>query len=196
MTPQTKSAILLVNGDFFDFENPRGHEYDIKAIAHALSNLCRYTGHSRRFYSVAEHSVIVSRLVPEKYAFEGLMHDASEAYCGDVASPLKRLIPGYKNIEESVQEAIAVYYGLTWPFPKEVHEADVLAYVTERCSISNTGKDAIWFTDVEPRQDIVIKGLSPRQAYQAFIERYEELTRNGKNYEVSGKRKQQNKIAA
>src|SRR4051812_16341267 len=98
MTPQTKSAILLHNGDFFDFKDPRNHNYDIKAIAHALSNLCRYTGHSKRFYSVAEHCVLVSRLVDPRFAFEGLMHDASEAFCGDVASPLKKLLPGYARI--------------------------------------------------------------------------------------------------
>lgn len=182
MTKQTKTSILLVNGDFFDFKNPRAHDYDIKSIAHALSNLCRYTGHTKRFYSVAEHSVLVSRLVPEKYAFEGLMHDASEAYCGDVASPLKRLIPKYKEIEEGVQEAIAMYYGLVYPFPKEVHEADVLAYVTERQSISNTGTDGIWFTDVEPA-NLTVKGLAPSSAYKLFMERYEELTANGTGYE-------------
>jgi uncharacterized protein len=183
MTPQTKSAILLYNGDFFDFKDPRNHEFDIKTIAHALSNLCRYTGHSRRFYSVAEHCVIVSRLVPEKYALEGLLHDASEAYCGDVASPLKALLPGYKEIEEGVQEAIATFYGLTYPFPPEVKEADVLAYVTERQTISNTGVDAMWFTDVKPAE-LDIKGLRPNQARDLFLDRYEELTKNGTGYEV------------
>lgn len=183
MTKQTKSSILLINGDFFDFKDPRGHNYDIKSIAHALSNLCRYTGHSKRFYSVAEHCVLVSRLVPEKYALEGLMHDASEAYCGDVASPLKALFPTYRKVEESVQEAIAVYFGLTYPWPKEVHEADKILYVTERTSISDTGKDELWFTDVKPA-DIEIKALTPKKAYEAFINRYEELTRSGKGYEV------------
>lgn len=181
-TKQTKSSILLVNGDFFDFENPRGHEYDIKSIAHALSNLCRYTGHSKRFYSVAEHCVIVSRLVPEKYAFEGLMHDASEAYCGDVASPLKRLLPGYRKIEDGVQEAIAMYFGLSYPFPEEVHAADKLAYVTERVSISNTGRDILWYTDIQPA-NLEIKGLAPNSAYKLFMERYEEVTANATGYE-------------
>jgi uncharacterized protein len=182
MTAQTKSAILLVNGDFFDFKNPRDHEFDIKSIAHALSNLCRYTGHTKRFYSVAEHCVLVSRLVKPEFAFEGLMHDASEAYCGDVASPLKKLLPGYEKIEEGVQDALATYYGLRYPFPPEVKEADVLAYVTERQSISKTGKDAIWFTDVQPAE-IEIKGLAPRSAYELFMNRYEELTSGFKGYE-------------
>lgn len=182
MTEQTKSAILLVNGDFFDFKNPRDHEYDIRAIAHALSNLCRYTGHSRRFYSVAEHCVLVSRLVPTAYALEGLLHDASEAYCGDVASPLKALLPGYKKIEEGVQEALATYFGLQYPWPKEVHDADKIMYVTERQTISNTGKDGMWYTNLVP-ENIEIKGLAPSSAYKLFMERYEELTNGLKGYE-------------
>lgn len=188
MKEQTKSAILLVNGDFFDFKDPRNHEYDIRAIAHALSNLCRYTGHSKRFYSVAEHSVLVSRLVKPEFAFEGLMHDASEAYCGDVASPLKKLLPGYEKIENGVQEAIATYYGLTYPWPEDVHLADKRLYVTERLSISNTGKDTIWFTDLEPA-DIEVKGLAPRSAYELFMNRYEELTSGFKGFEPLRKKR-------
>lgn len=188
MTTQTKSAILLVNGDFFDFKNPRDHEFDIKAIAHALSNLCRYTGHSKRFYSVAEHCVLVSRLVKPEFAFEGLMHDASEAYCGDVASPLKKLLPGYEKIENGVQEAIATYFDLKYPWPEDVHLADKRLYVTERQSISNTGKDALWFTDLEPA-DIEVKGLAPRSAYELFMNRYEELTSGFKGFEPVRKKR-------
>jgi hypothetical protein len=182
-TKQTKTSILLSNGDFFDFKEPRNHEYDIRTIAHALSNLCRYTGHSKRFYSVAEHCVLVSNLIEPKYALEGLLHDASEAFCGDVASPLKKLIPQYAKIEEGVQEALAAYFGLRYPFPPEVHHADKIAYVTERTSISDTGKDTLWFTDLVPSDRFPIKGLTPNQAKAAFLERYEELTNGLKGYE-------------
>lgn len=110
------------------------------------------------------------------------MHDASEAYCGDVSSPLKRLIPQYRKIEDGVQEAIANYFGLAYPFPPEIHTADKLAYVTERQTISNTGKDVLWFTDVVPAE-LEIRGLVPSSAYKLFMERYEEVTRNGQGYE-------------
>lgn len=179
MTEQTKSAILLYNGDFFDFLDPFNHEYDIETIAHALSNLCRYTGHTKHFYSVAEHCVLVSYLIPEQFALEGLMHDASEAYCGDVASPLKKLIPEYSKIEDRVQEAIFKYFDLRYPFPNCVKDADVLAYVTERESISNTGKDKIWFTDVIPEK-IKVVGHSPDKARRLFLDRFKVLN-NARN---------------
>lgn len=189
MTPQTKTAIALSNGDFFDFRKPHEHEFDIKSIGFALSNLCRYTGHVNpgKFYSVAEHCVLVSRVVPPKYALEGLLHDASEAYCGDVASPLKRLLPGYNRIEESVQEAISTYFGLTYPFPEEVHKADKALYIRERQTIANCGSDALWHTDV-PAAEVEVLGLTPKKAYQLFMDRYEELTRNAKGFAVLRKK--------
>jgi hypothetical protein len=103
---QTKSSITTLSGKFFDILKPEEYEYDIEEIATALSNLCRYTGHVNTFYSVAEHSVLVSRIVPERLALAGLLHDASEAYLGDVSSPLKKLLPEYKRIEDRVQRAI------------------------------------------------------------------------------------------
>jgi 5'-deoxynucleotidase YfbR-like HD superfamily hydrolase len=187
MTLQTKSAILLYNGDFFDFKDPYNHEYDIETIAHALSNLCRYTGHTKLFYSVAEHCVLVSYLTPEPFALEGLMHDASEAYCGDVASPLKKLLSEYNDIEEGVQKALFKYFNLRYPMPACVHEADKIAYVTERQSISNTGKDELWFTDLVPEKIKVI-GHSPEKARKLFMDRFEVLN-NARNEVVRAETK-------
>lgn len=174
-TKQTETCISVANGDFFDYLSPETHEYSIDVIAHALSNLCRYGGHSRRFYSVAEHSVVVSHLVPSRYALVGLLHDASEAYCGDVASPLKRLIPDYRRIEDRVQEAIANHFNLPFPFPKEVHVADKRAYLTERRMITD-GTDALWHTEFKPSSKVKIVGFTPAQAKSLFLNRYKELT--------------------
>ena len=93
---QTESCISVYDGEYFDLLEPDRSVYTINTIAHALSNLCRYTGHVNRFYSVAEHSVFVSLAVPKKFALEALFHDASEAFLGDVSSPLKKLLPEYK----------------------------------------------------------------------------------------------------
>lgn len=174
MTNQTKTSILLHNGDFFDFQDPFNHEFDIESIATALSNLCRYTGHVTRFYSVAEHCYLVSLLVPEQFALEGLMHDASEAFCGDVSSPLKQLLPDYKYIEENVQEAIARYYNLQYPFPPCIKEADKIAYVTERKTVGDTGIDALWHTNVKPDK-IKVVGYTPATARKLFINRFRSL---------------------
>ena len=98
--------------------------------------MCRYTGHVTSFYSVAEHCVLVSHLVPSKYALCGLLHDASEAFVGDVASPLKKLLPEYQKIEDNIQKSIARNYDLPFPFPEEIHVADKQLYWTERQTIA------------------------------------------------------------
>lgn len=170
---QTPTSITTMTG-FFDYEKPEEYDFPIKEIAHALSNLCRYAGHTRYFYSVAEHSVYVSRLVPVRYALEGLLHDASEAYCVDVPSPMKRLLPGYRDIEDKVQSALAEKHDLWYPFPEEVHTADHMMYRTER-PIVTSGTDTIWHTDVQPAK-IAIRGVQPIVAYNMFIQRYEEIT--------------------
>lgn len=113
-------------GTYFDFENPEGSEVVLADIAHALGNLCRFTGHTRWFYSVAEHSVHCSFLVPEKDAAAALMHDAVEAYVGDVSRPLKSLLPGYKEIEQRVERAVLSRFGIAHPLPESVKRADMM----------------------------------------------------------------------
>lgn len=171
---QVKHSISTYDGDFFDFENPQDYKYDITTIAHALSNICRYTGHCNRFYSVAEHSVIVSYLVSPELALDGLLHDASEAFCGDVASPLKAMLPRYKEIEHAVQQSIAKYYGLSWPMSAAIHKADKELYKAERLALTNVD-DNIWHTEIEARGGERIKGLLPKEAENLFLNRYWEL---------------------
>lgn len=122
--------ILTYTGRHFNFTDPR--EIDIVDIAHALANLCRFTGHTRTFCSVAQHSVAVSRLVPREHALAGLMHDASEAYLGDVSMPLKPLLPGYREIEARVHQAIFEHFGIDPVLPPEVKRADMKMLATER----------------------------------------------------------------
>jgi len=100
--------ILTFTGVEFYPLDPRPQEVNIVDIAHALSMKCRFTGHTREFYSVAEHSYWVSMLVPTKYALAALLHDASEAYLCDVARPVKHLpeMFGYRRAEFLVTDAI------------------------------------------------------------------------------------------
>ena len=170
---QPKYAISTWDGQFFDYNNPEKYDYDIETIAHSLSNLCRYGGHSNRFYSVAEHSILVSEVVPPELALCGLLHDASEAFVGDMPSPLKAMCKSYRTIEERVQKSIADKFGLPYPFPHEVHVADKMLYKAEREQIAPV-QDNIWYTDI-PAADVYIRGYVPNKAAKLFMDRYEEL---------------------
>lgn len=97
----------------------------IEDIAHALSMICRYSGHVNRFYSVAEHSINVAALVPQHLKAQALLHDASEAYLGDVSAPLKELLPQYVMIEKRVQKIILNKFGLPIDIDKAVLKADI-----------------------------------------------------------------------
>lgn len=98
--------IVTNSGKRFYYENIVPESIDINDIAHALSNICRYGGHIKKFYSVAQHSVIVSKLVPDEYRLAALLHDASEAYLSDIVSPAKRMLNDYKNLEKNITSII------------------------------------------------------------------------------------------
>lgn len=103
-------------------------------IAHALSYLCRFNGHTKRFYSVGEHSLYVSSLLehhePAIQAW-GLLHDAAEAYLGDMVRPIKQRMPEFKAIENRLLQRIAKRFDLAWPIPNVVFDADDIMLATE-----------------------------------------------------------------
>ena len=100
-----KTWIQTHSGIAFDLLKPTPDMIVIDDIAHALSNLCRFTGHSK-FYSVAQHSRLASFMVSEQFALQALMHDASEAYLTDISAPLKALpcMAEYKKLEAKLEE--------------------------------------------------------------------------------------------
>jgi hypothetical protein len=178
VTSQTESCITTVKGNWFDILKPEEYDYDIEEIATALSNLCRYTGHVNRFYSVAEHSVLVSRIVPDSLALTGLLHDSSEAFLGDVSSPLKKLLPEYKRIEENVEKAIANHFGLEFPYTSEVKDADKRMYWQERQSVADNGvRDSLWHQDLRATRKVKAVGMAPHMAKRMFLSRYNEISR-------------------
>lgn len=129
---------------FFPLD-PRADEIDRLDIAHALSLLCRYGGHVDRFYSVAEHCVLMSYAVAPENALAALLHDATEAYVCDVPRPLKRSLPGYQEIEDAVWHAIVEHFGIDYNLPAEVKEADNRILLTERAALMRT--DLEWSVD-------------------------------------------------
>ena len=127
------SWLQTYSGLIFDFSKLDIDHLNIIDIAHSLSNQCRYNGHCSRFYSVAEHSVYVSRFSNmHGYGLEGLLHDASEAYTSDIPKPLKDILPQYVEMEEKVQDLIADKFGLRFPFPEVVHEYDARILINEK----------------------------------------------------------------
>lgn len=126
--------------------DPRPEDIDIVDIAHALSMQCRYNGHYRRFYSVAEHCVLLSKLFTAEYALWALLHDETEAYVGDMVRPLKAHLPDYCAAEDRVMIAIAERFGLeSAVMPPEVVAADTASCSTiaALCSASRQGTGAL-----------------------------------------------------
>lgn len=166
--------MCLVDGtQFFPFDpNPKTIKFD--HIAHCLSNLCRYSGHTKRFYSVAEHAYWVSYAVPESDALEALLHDASETYCADLPSPIKRTLPEYRKVEDRIQAVIAQRFNLKYPFPDSVHVADKRILANEYRDILNPCV-VNWVEHIEPLPNVTIQGWLPDEAKSRFIHRYFEL---------------------
>lgn len=157
----------------FDLVDPRPEHVLITDIAIALSGLCRYTGHLDRHYSVAQHSVIVSHMVPKKFALCGLLHDGHEAYTGDISKPLKACLgEAVRSVEKRVQNAVARRFDLPLELPAAVKDADVRMLVTERHQLMPAGPD--WGIDVAP-YDIWIDPMSREDACKAFLQRFHEL---------------------
>lgn len=104
MTRKYDGTITTYTGKVFDYNNPTTSPVCLEDIAHALGMLCRFNGHIRRFYSVAQHSVLVSRLVEPRHTLQALFHDAAEAYVGDMVAPLKRCgkMEDYAFLEELI----------------------------------------------------------------------------------------------
>jgi len=167
--------INTLSGQHFSFNDIDPDTISIEDIAGALSNLCRFTGHVQDFYSVAQHSVYVSRLVPPEMALEALLHDAAEAYCGDVSSPLKALLHEYQGIEYLIDMTIRFKFGLPETMSAQVKRADLIMLATERRDFDmDDGTPWPVVEGIEP-VDFMIYPLTPRQARVQFIQRFNEL---------------------
>ena len=114
------------------YPNRKGQEFYPKTVAAALSKLCRFTGHTREFYSVAEHSVKASYIVPEEFALEALMHDAHEMLVNDLAKPIKVFLRGaYEELVRKAEVELRRSFGLPDEEAAEVKLADIYMVVIE-----------------------------------------------------------------
>ncbi|HDL7775306.1 TPA: HD family hydrolase [Yersinia enterocolitica] len=170
------SYITTYLGLDFDYLKPLASSICIEDIAQALSHECRFAGHLPNFYSVAQHCWLMSQIVPEEFALEALLHDATEAYCRDIPSPLKRLLPDYKVIEHRIDMAIREKFGLPAEMSSVVHYCDLIMLATERQELDiDDGKEWPMLEGI-PQADIAIVPMTPSQIRVVFAARLNELT--------------------
>lgn len=158
----------------------RPEDIEIEEIAHSLSHLCRFNGHCREFYSVAQHSLIVSTVLPDEHKLCGLLHDATEAYCGDLVRPIKRRLPAFAEMEAGIWLAVAARFGLPTEMPPAIKEADSRALQTERRDLLAPHRwrwteDHVEGGDVTRPYDFSIDPLPPALARQEFLREFHAL---------------------
>jgi 5'-deoxynucleotidase YfbR-like HD superfamily hydrolase len=168
--------VLTGHGKQFYLADPDASLIDIEDIANTLANICRFNGRTKGFYSVAQHSILVSEICADD-PLAGLLHDAAEAYIGDVIRPLKKLLKGVDQIETAITREIGSALSVDYErlrHPRIKH-ADDVALATE---IRDLMPDWPETTDRRPQPAALrIVPLRPGLARKAFLARYRELSR-------------------
>lgn len=170
-----KDWMLTATGGAFHPLDPRPEEVHIEDIAAALSKMCRYGGHTRRFYSVAEHSILMASKAPEGLKMAALLHDASEAYLQDIIRPVKVHLTGYAEIESRLMAVIAAKFGFAWPLPTEVKKLDEAIIGDEREQAVRYPEGKAWSRwEPVPPLNVTIQFWAPELAEWVFLQSFRE----------------------
>ena len=172
------SWLQTYSGVRFDPLNPKNEDIRIIDVAHALSMQCRFNGHCLKYYSVAEHSVRVARILPEELKIWGLLHDAAEAYISDLIRPVKDILPGYDEIEDRILKVVSEVYDLKWPMPSEIKKADNIVLMTEKRDLLVPMPDQ-WTIKEDPLEE-TIEPWPQEKAMTEFLRMHNELEYWGK----------------
>jgi hypothetical protein len=179
--PEDPSVFDTYTGKVVSAINFTEDMIDIKDIAHSLSLQCRFNGHVREFYSVADHSLFVSNIVEVDYKYSSdrsqymtvyaaLLHDASEAYLPDIPRPTKYSIKGLKEIENKIQGVIVKHFNIVGPEWSNIHEADELALSTEADQLMITqGKG---WSGLPIPLNYKFRLMFPKEAEAQFLSRF------------------------
>ena len=169
------------SGRRFFLLDPRPDEVSLQDIAHSLSLQCRFGGHCPRFYSVAEHSVLASLAAPPRLALPMLMHDAAEAYCGDVVRPLKHALAEFDRLERLILDAILTALDLGNPWPgvepfdgMHVKAIDERMLATEARELFGLDARRAWGVEARPCA-FPLHCWAPEEAERQFLARFEAL---------------------
>ena len=174
--------IELITGGRFYYNDPA---WDIGAIAHSLSMLCRFSGHCKKFYSVAEHSILVSRIMEDMGLgdpMEGLLHDATESVLADMPRPAKILLKDYKVLEKALNASMRKTFVLPEIQTDGCHKADGIALMVEaRELMPNKGENFTGMSDevvlAAKKATYMIAGWSPENARERFMTRMHDIRR-------------------
>lgn len=166
-----ENCIRTFTGKPIDVFNLTIDDICIEDIAHALSNECRWGGHCKEFYSVAQHSIFTSKCATQPNKLAALLHDASEAYLRDIPRPIKHRLPDYKKLEHYVQDIIAQKFGFEYPFNEEIKKWDDYALRQE-------------WSDIVLKDKLICK--SPTVAEKEFLQLFKTLT-NGSIIQIPNK---------
>lgn len=174
MNDTTFNTITTYTGRNFNPLDPNIDDINLLDICHGLSNICRFVGHVREFYSVGEHSCRVHDLVSAPIRLRAILHDASEAYICDLAAPLKtqKEMEFFKVIENNLMKVIYEKYGLDEEEPEELHFFDKSLGSTEQRDLMPPGSVRGSYA---PLENVFISPWSPVQAKFAMIDRLERL---------------------
>lgn len=175
MTDARKGSWCAVwpKGKFWP-QDVRVGDFRVESIAHALAMRARFAGHMKTWYSVAEHCVHVSRLVPPHLAREGLLHDATEFLMGDLVRPIKEAdcMKGFRDTEGEWERVLAEQFGLVWPWPQEVKDADDAMLFCEKASLLPFSPPWSWGMRPVP---VLLQYWDWETAEKAFLDRAAEI---------------------
>lgn len=166
-------TIHTFSGALVNLNHPKPDQMRIVDIAKGLSNTSRYGGQTRDFYSVAQHSVIITQLTSPQNRLAALLHDAPEAYLGDMVVNVKPFLPDYKAFETKLHDAICFRFGLNLFIPDEVKRLDKLICVDEMAQLSTVNP----YPADEPDLGVKIVPWSPAEAFERFMKMFAEIRR-------------------
>ena len=162
-------CITTRSGRQVDLLDPQYSQFDIGDIAHGLAYQCRFNGQTSRFYSIAQHSLMVASILPDHLKLAGLLHDAAEAYVGDVVQPLKVLLPDYQAIENRFTQAIGLRFNVNLDHRPEVKHADLIALATEKRDLLPRERcDWDLLKGIRPLDRLTLP-MTPEQSEEAFM---------------------------
>lgn len=177
--------IRTFTGKQFHWNDIENNVIDIRDIAHGLAHNCRWTGHVKEYYSVAQHCVLASVLAPVEHQLAALLHDGAEAYVHDTPSPLKwhlkdKGFTAFSDLEKAVDRRIFEALGVPWPRDPAVKIVDMRLLSTEhRDLMAPCAEDTERYKEnryMDAPYTFRIKCWTPPVAEAMYLRRYQELT--------------------